>query len=396
MRRSAPAPTSPSLAASFATSCEDDLWFREFALAYTNIATIIEDGYVDAEDNDGIFSGFNATSASYMQDTWQYKGEVVPSAIAEHRASRTRAKGRAVRRMAEQPAADGPDAAASELRLPDHAAALRALYAGDGRTHHRLPAGDRSCASAKPSRTIPAANAPARSATPSAGRTTRPACRSSAPRRSSRVCSAISAGRAAACMALRGHCSIQGSTDIPTLYNMLPTYLPQPNAFNPHTTLEEFLATETRADRLVEQPAEIHRPPAEGLVWRPRAAKDNEFGYEFVPKLTGDHSQLPMTLAMVDGAVKGQFVLGQNPVVGAVNSELVRARHGQAGMAGGARLRDDRDGEFLAEGRHGAARRAVAAARSAPKSSSCPPRWRREGRHRDQHHAAGAVARQGL
>ena len=29
-------------------------------------------------------------------------------------------------------------------------------------------------------------------------------------------------------LALRGHCSIQGSTDIPTLYNMLPTYLPQP------------------------------------------------------------------------------------------------------------------------------------------------------------------------
>ena len=27
-------------------------------------------------------------------------------------------------------------------------------------------------------------------------------------------------------MALRGHASIQGSTDIPTLYNMLPGYLP--------------------------------------------------------------------------------------------------------------------------------------------------------------------------
>ena len=39
-------------------------------------------------------------------------------------------------------------------------------------------------------------------------------------------------------MALRGHCSIQGSTDIPTLYNMLPTYLPQPNAFMPHSTLQ--------------------------------------------------------------------------------------------------------------------------------------------------------------
>ena len=54
-----------------------------------------------------------------------------------------------------------------------------------------------------------------------------------------------------------------------------------------------------------------------------RAGPDNEWGYQFVPKLTGDVSQLPMTLAMVDGVMKGQFILGQNPVVGAVNSDLV-------------------------------------------------------------------------
>ena len=46
----------------------EDKWFKEFALAYTNIATIIEDGFVDAEDGDGIFSGFQPASASYVQD----------------------------------------------------------------------------------------------------------------------------------------------------------------------------------------------------------------------------------------------------------------------------------------------------------------------------------------
>jgi formate dehydrogenase major subunit len=45
-------------------------------------------------------------------------------------------------------------------------------------------------------------------------------------------------------LALRGHSSIQGSTDIPTLYNMLPTYLPKPNAFNAHATLKEYLEHE--------------------------------------------------------------------------------------------------------------------------------------------------------
>ena len=46
-------------------------------------------------------------------------------------------------------------------------------------------------------------------------------------------------------LALRGHTSIQGSTDIPTLYNMLPTYLPQPHAFKPHKTLDDYLKSET-------------------------------------------------------------------------------------------------------------------------------------------------------
>ena len=37
-------------------------------------------------------------------------------------------------------------------------------------------------------------------------------------------------------MALRGHASIQGSTDIPTLYNILPGYIPMPHA-QPHDNL---------------------------------------------------------------------------------------------------------------------------------------------------------------
>src|SRR5262249_6486676 len=41
-------------------------------------------------------------------------------------------------------------------------------------------------------------------------------------------------------MALRGHATIQGSTDVPTLYNILPGYLPMPKA-NSDSTFEEYL-----------------------------------------------------------------------------------------------------------------------------------------------------------
>src|SRR5690242_21267163 len=44
-------------------------------------------------------------------------------------------------------------------------------------------------------------------------------------------------------MALRGHASIQGSTDIPTLFDLLPGYIPMPHA---HTNedLDSFVAAE--------------------------------------------------------------------------------------------------------------------------------------------------------
>src|SRR5947199_50298 len=41
-------------------------------------------------------------------------------------------------------------------------------------------------------------------------------------------------------MALRGHASIQGSTDIPTLFNILPGYLPMPNP-EEHPTLDDWV-----------------------------------------------------------------------------------------------------------------------------------------------------------
>src|SRR5437660_9394186 len=41
-------------------------------------------------------------------------------------------------------------------------------------------------------------------------------------------------------MAMRGHASIQGSTDIPTLYDLLPGYLPQPIAEEHHNTLDGY------------------------------------------------------------------------------------------------------------------------------------------------------------
>src|SRR3712207_5782447 len=46
-------------------------------------------------------------------------------------------------------------------------------------------------------------------------------------------------------MALRGHATIQGSTDIATLYNILPGYLPMPDVNKNHDTWENYVGEET-------------------------------------------------------------------------------------------------------------------------------------------------------
>ncbi|MBX6341018.1 MAG: formate dehydrogenase, partial [Thermomicrobiaceae bacterium] len=54
------------------------------------------------------------------------------------------------------------------------------------------------------------------------------------------------------------------------------------------------------------------------------ATKENDFGYDWHPKITGDHSHMPMMVLMAEGKVKGMFAMGQNPAVGGQNASFQR------------------------------------------------------------------------
>ncbi len=123
-------------------------------------------------------------------------------------------------------------------------------------------------------------------------------------------------------LALRGHANIQGSTDIPTLYDILPGYIPMPHPMSggdldhfvdkngPSTggwgSLKSYMVSLLKA-------------------WFGDAAtEDNNFGFAWLPKVDGDHSHYPMLTRMLDGRCEGFFCVGQNPVVGSANSQMVR------------------------------------------------------------------------
>jgi formate dehydrogenase major subunit len=125
-------------------------------------------------------------------------------------------------------------------------------------------------------------------------------------------------------MALRGHASIQGSTDIPTLYDILPGYLPMPmhNAEDDGSLAAWIKRHQSpkgwwfNIDKYIVSLLKAYYGEA--------ATNENDFGFDWLPRLTGDHSHFGYWLDMADGKLEGLLVMGQNPAVGAPNARLER------------------------------------------------------------------------
>ena len=66
-------------------------------------------------------------------------------------------------------------------------------------------------------------------------------------------------------LALRGHANIQGSTDIPTLYNILPGYIPMPHPQD-HPDLDTFIEASGPSTGVWGRHAPLRRLDAQGVV----------------------------------------------------------------------------------------------------------------------------------
>jgi formate dehydrogenase major subunit len=270
---------------------EHDRAFREYVVAYTNAARLVSEDFRDTEDLDGLFSGWDAGREAYDTSSWRLTDErddtlahprCVYQVLRRHFARYTP---ELVERVCGVPA---------DLFLRVAAA----LCANSGR--------ERTCAIVYSvgwtQHTVGVQNVRAAAIVQLLlGNVGRPG---------------------GGIMALRGHASIQGSTDIPTLYNLLPGYLPMPAA-GEHPDLASF----TRA---ADPPAGWWGRTGAFAVsllraWFGEAATaENDFCFGLLPRITGDHSTYPTVLGMMDGTVEGFFVLGENPAVGSANSGLHR------------------------------------------------------------------------
>ncbi len=129
--------------------------------------------------------------------------------------------------------------------------------------------------------------------------------------------------------ALRGEPNVQGSTDFAILYHYLPGYLAAPRASQ--VTLEDYLKKNTpkSTDPRSANWWQNYPKYAVSLLkswYGDKAAKENDFGYEWVPKLDDGQDASVMYLfdQMYEKKIKGFMCIAQNPACSLPNSNKVR------------------------------------------------------------------------
>ena len=299
---------------------ENERYFKEYVVAYTNAAALLRDDYQDTEDLDGFFSGWDTNRGEYAFETWMYPDpQSAPAPGTQHSMT-----GHAATELGSHLRARHFD---YSLQNP------RCVFQVLKRHFSRYtPEMVEQVCGITPDQFLKVAEA---------------LCANSGREKTSAFCYAVgwthhSTGaqciRTAAIlqtllgnigrpgggiMALRGHASIQGSTDIPTLYNLLPGYLAMPKAGST-VTFEDYCKQNV-------SPAGWWSEGRKYIVsllkaWYGEAATaENGWCFDYLPQMTGDHSHMTTVVNMIDGDVKGYFVMGENPVVGSPNAKMQRA-----------------------------------------------------------------------
>ncbi|RKN10107.1 formate dehydrogenase [Streptomyces radicis] len=309
--------------------------FREYVVAYTNAATIVNDDFRDTEDLAGVFSGLDPEKGHYDPTSWQYRGAAIRSLAGSPDAARNEALDRiAVEHGAagsESHGAGGQDVPPrtkrdETLRHP------RCVFQLVKRHYARYTPElveevcgvpretfaqvcDALTANSGPDRTSAFAYAVGWTQHTVGAQYIRAAC----------VLQLLlgNIGRpGGGIQALRGHASIQGSSDIPTLFNLLPGYLPMPHA-GAHGTLDAFVdAVRTRKGYWADMRA--YMVSLLKAYYGDAATAENDYCFDHLPRLTGSHSTYDTVMAQLDGVCKGYFLLGENPAVGSANARLQR------------------------------------------------------------------------
>jgi formate dehydrogenase major subunit len=307
-----------------------DPFFKQYVRHYTNAATLIEDDFRDVEELGGMFSGWQKDH--YCPDSWQYQGlqRVINLADQQEdvcRMKTTQSWGLHAGRTTGDP--PPPDDTLEHPRC-----VLQLLKRHFERYTPEMVSRICGC---PPEQVVATAEA---------------LLRNSGRERTSAVAYAVgwtqhttgpqiiassailqlllgNIGRpGGGIQPLRGHATIQGSTDIPTLYDLLPGYLHMPTHLGIDADLDSYVWNEGGSTGLWAYVRE-YMVSLLKAYFGDAATPENEFGYQFLPRIDRDWSHLPMFVDMHGGKIEGMFLMGQNPAVGGPNARFHRDAMGK-------------------------------------------------------------------
>jgi formate dehydrogenase major subunit len=316
---------------------QNDKYFRDYVLAYTNAATLVSAEFQDTEDLDGVFSGLDREFRHYSFHTWRYEGMDIdiPQPIGEQDEDyeERRRRGAAARKAARGEAhGSGGAEASGEIRTDETLQHPRCVLQVVKRHFARYTPEIVEQICGVPRETF---RKVCEYVTDNSGRDRTTAfvysvgwTQHTVGVQYIRTASILQAllgniGRpGGGILALRGHASIQGSTDIPTLFNILPGYIPMPHAHQDQG-LDDFVAAEY-ADKGYWANMRAYLVSLLKAWWGEAATAGNEFCFDYLPRLTGSHSTYETVLAQQEGTCKGYFLMGENPAVGSANARMQR------------------------------------------------------------------------
>jgi formate dehydrogenase major subunit len=313
----------------------EEKYFREYVLAYTNASTILSEDFVDTEDLDGVFSGLDREHRTYDFDTWRYQaGDVGAAAGYRDRRGNSAGNRRRQVREAARGEAHGSGGAAAHP-APDTDETLRhprCVFQVLKRHFSRYtPELVEQICGISPENFRAVCDAVTRNS--GRDRTTALVYSVGWTQHSVGVqyirTGAIlqtllgNMGRpGGGILALRGHASIQGSTDIATLFDLLPGYLPMPHAGG-NEDLDAYVDAESM-DTGFWASMRSYLVSLLKAWWGPAATPENDFCYGYLPRLTGSHGTYETVLAQLAGECSGYFLFGENPAVGSANGRMQR------------------------------------------------------------------------
>ncbi len=305
---------------------DNNLFFREYVVNYTNASFLINPEYKGPGNLDGVFSGYDAKARKYDKKTWsiQMDDKGLPK---------------------KDPALKDPNCVFQLLKRHYSRYTIDKVSSITGTTKEKLLEVYKAYASTgKPNRVGTELYA--------MGWT-----QHTVGTQNIRAMSVIqlllgNIGLAGGGInALRGESNVQGSTDFGLLFHILPGYLPVPAAsIVDLKTYIEKLTPKTKDPKSVNWWGNRPKYITSYLkaIYGNNAQKDNEFGYAWLPKLDEgmNGSWLVLFDQMFKGKFEGFFAWGQNPACSGANAGKVRKALSKLKWMVNVNLFDNETGSF--------------------------------------------------